>query len=106
MAGSGHIMIILLTWARQMRLQLANLMYRPTVILANDLREEGFTIVSLHPGFTNTSMGQNVKKSTDGIRIPTRSPQEAVGEMMTLTLGLTTKDNGRYMLHDGTDMPW
>lgn len=51
-------------------------------------------------------MGQSVKKSTDGVRIPTRSPQEAVAEMMTLTLGLTTKDSGKYMLHDGTDMPW
>jgi len=40
------------------------------------------------------------------MRNPTRSPQEAVGEMMQLTLGLTTKDNGKYMLHDGTDMPW
>lgn len=76
------------------------------MILANDLRDDGFTIVSLHPGFTNTSMGQNVKKSTDGVRIPTRTPQEAVGEMMTLTMGLTTKDSGKYMLHDGTDMPW
>lgn len=77
-----------------------------TAILANDLKKDGFTIVSLHPGFVNTNMGQNVKASTDGMRNPTRSPQEAVGEMMQLTLGLTTKDNGKYMLHDGTDMPW
>ena len=77
-----------------------------TAILANDLKDEGFTIVSLHPGFVNTQMGQGVKQHTDGMRNPTRSPQEAVGEMMTLTLGLTKKDNGKYMLHDGTDMPW
>ena len=76
------------------------------MILANDLRQDGFTIVSLHPGFANTSMGQNVKKATDGMRVPTRTPQEAVGKMMSLTLGLTTKDNGKYMLYDGTDMPW
>ncbi|KAL0022088.1 hypothetical protein WJX79_005954 [Trebouxia sp. C0005] len=49
-----------------------------TAILANDLKEDGFTIVSLHPGFVNTNMGQNVKASTDGMRNPTRSPQEAV----------------------------
>ena len=77
-----------------------------TVILANDLKEDGFTIVSLHPGFVNTSMGQHVQESTDGMRTPTRLPQEAVGDMMNLTLGLTTKDNGRYMLHDGAEMPW
>ena len=51
-------------------------------------------------------MGQNVKKSTDGVRDPTRTPQEAVGKMMTLTLGLKTEDNGKYMLYDGTEMPW
>ena len=51
-------------------------------------------------------MGQNVKKSTNGVRDPTRTPQEAVGHMMKLTVGLTTKDNGKYMLFDGTEMPW
>ena len=77
-----------------------------TVILANDLGEDGFTIVSLHPGFVNTSMGQNVKKSTDGVRVPIRTPEEAVGHMLKLTLGLTVEDNGKYMLFDGTEMPW
>ncbi|DBB00803.1 TPA: hypothetical protein ACH3X1_000732 [Trebouxia sp. C0004] len=48
----------------------------------------------------------NTIRKPDGMRNPTRSPQEAAGEMMQLTLGLTTKDNGNYMLHDGTDTPW
>ena len=76
------------------------------MILANDLRDEGFTVVSAHPGFANTSMGRNVKKATEGVRDPVRSSQETVGDMMKIITGLTPADNGKYLLYDGTEMPW
>lgn len=83
-----------------------SLLAAESLILANDLREEGFTVVSAHPGFANTSMGRNVKKATEGSRDPTRSPQETVGDMMRLLQGLSPKDNGKYFLYDGSEMPW
>lgn len=77
-----------------------------SLILANDLRDEGFTVVSAHPGFANTSMGRNVKKATEGVRDPVRSSQETVADMMKIITSLTPDDNGKYLLYDGTEMPW
>lgn len=83
-------------------------------MLANDLKGDGFTVVSLHPGEVDTVMwkylADNVfpdsNQSAPGWRRPHLTPQQSVQAMLHVILGLTSEDTGRYLLYDGTDIPW
>lgn len=37
---------------------------------------------------------------------PTLTAEQSVGAMMKLILGLTQKQTGKYLLYDGSEMPW
>ena len=65
--------------------------------LARDLAGEGFTVVLLSPGWVRTDMGGS------GADL---APEESVAGLRRVLDGLTTADNGRFMGHDGSPIPW
>ena len=81
-------------------------------MLANDLKAEGFTVVSLDPGDVSTGMWeyllQNVYTETSGTqtRQPSLTPRQSVAAMLGLTLRLSTQQSGKFFLYDGQELPW
>lgn len=57
----------------------------------------GVRVLSLHPGWVRTDMGGSSA---------TLSPEESVSGMLRTLHALTPKDSGRYLSHDGTELPW
>lgn len=53
--------------------------------------------VSFHPGWVRTDMGGANADIT---------AQESVAGMRRVIAGLTTQDNGRFLNHDGSEIPW
>ena len=53
--------------------------------------------VALHPGWVRTGMGG------DGADLPV---ERSVADMRRLLAGLSDHDNGRFLNHDGTEIPW
>jgi len=68
-----------------------------TKTLSNDLGEQGFTVVSFHPGWVQTDMGGEEADIT---------PLDSVAGMRKVIAGLTTADNGKFYSYDGTALPW
>ncbi len=68
-----------------------------TVLLANRLRGEGIAVVTMHPGWVKTDMG--------GAGAPLQPDDSAAGLIRVLD-GLTIADSGRYLVHDGSSLPW
>ncbi len=55
------------------------------------------TCVSFHPGWVRTDMG--------GVNADL-TVQESVAGMRRVIAGLTPQDNGRFLHHDGSEIPW
>ncbi|GAA5912322.1 SDR family oxidoreductase [Sporobolomyces salmoneus] len=70
-----------------------------TVKLATELADEGFTVVPFHPGYVKTDMnsdGGGELEPEEACRLATKN----------VFLAATKKDNGRFMVYDGSEMPW
>ena len=65
--------------------------------LANDLAEEGFTAVVIHPGWVQTDMGG------PNALIDTAT---SVSGMIGVIDGLKTGDSGQFYNYNGTLIPW
>lgn len=83
-----------------------------TTVLANDLKHEGFTVVSLDPGDVSTGMWRYLTEevftetSPFAKRQPSLTPQESVKAMLKLTLDLNVEHTGKFILYDKTNLPW
>ena len=81
-------------------------------MLANDLKNEGFTIVSLDPGDVSTGMWQylmqNVYTDTSGVakRQPSLMPHQSIQAMLELVIGLSPSQSGKFLLYNGHELPW
>ncbi len=65
--------------------------------LAGDLASDGFTVLTLHPGWVRTDMGgPNGLIDTD---------TSAKGLLQVID-GASTADSGRFIAYDGKDIPW
>lgn len=65
--------------------------------LSIDLRDRGIAVVTLHPGWVKTDMG-----GPDAhLEIP-----DSVRDMVALLDRLTIADSGRFLNHDGSEVPW
>ncbi|MGZ3458260.1 MAG: SDR family oxidoreductase [Archangium sp.] len=62
-----------------------------------ELHGEGFTTISLHPGWVQTDMG--------GPQAPLR-PEESVRGMLNVIDRLRAEDGGRFFGYDGEEIPW
>jgi NAD(P)-dependent dehydrogenase (short-subunit alcohol dehydrogenase family) len=65
--------------------------------MAEDLKPRGVIVVPMHPGWVRTDMGG---PSAD---IDTRT---SVTGMKKVIDGLTAADTGKYMVYDGSTLPW
>jgi len=65
--------------------------------LAVDLRRHGIICVLFHPGWVKTAMG--------GKDAPLR-PEESAADLYELLLAITPEDSGRFLNHDGREIPW
>ena len=68
-----------------------------TRTLAAELRPEGFTCVAVRPGWVRTDMG--------GPNAPL-SPQESIRGMISVMGRLTPEASGRFLSHNGQEIPW
>ena len=83
-----------------------------TTVLANALKDEGFTVVSLDPGDVSTGMWQYLMQhvytdeSGTAKRQPSLTPQQSIQAMLNLVLKLTPSESGKLLLYDGQGLPW
>ena len=65
--------------------------------LSIELRERGITCITLNPGWVRTDMGTHHAPLSVG---------ESVHNMRGVLASVRLKDTGRWLNHDGTDIPW
>jgi NAD(P)-dependent dehydrogenase (short-subunit alcohol dehydrogenase family) len=65
--------------------------------MALELAPEGFTTVSIHPGWVQTDMG--------GPLAPMR-PEDSIRAMLGVIDGLRPEHNGRFFDFQGQELPW
>ena len=68
-----------------------------TKALAGELGEEGFVILSMHPGWVQTDMGGEDAPVT---------PENSIGGMLSIIDGMSSELNGKFMSFDGKELPW
>lgn len=64
---------------------------------ALDLREQGITVITMHPGWVMTDMGG------EGAHI---TPEVSIAGMRKVIAGLTPADTGRFLTYSGEELPW
>jgi NAD(P)-dependent dehydrogenase (short-subunit alcohol dehydrogenase family) len=69
-----------------------------TVKLAGRLRDDGVTVVALHPGILRTALASP--------RAEQEEPGPAAGEIVALIDRLTPAQTGRFLRRDGSTHPW
>jgi len=65
--------------------------------MAAELKEEGFVVVAMSPGWVKTDMGGPNANLT---------PEESVSGILRTLAGLKGDDTGGYFNHDGSELPW
>jgi NAD(P)-dependent dehydrogenase (short-subunit alcohol dehydrogenase family) len=65
--------------------------------LASLLAQRGIIVVALSPGWVRTDMG--------GAQAPL-SPEESVRGLRRVISALSEKDSGKFLYHDGSEIPW
>jgi NAD(P)-dependent dehydrogenase (short-subunit alcohol dehydrogenase family) len=68
-----------------------------TRTLANELKPEGFTCLTIHPGWVQTDMGGESA---------TLTPAESVSGMRAVIAGRGPADTGTYWSYSGEEVPW
>jgi NAD(P)-dependent dehydrogenase (short-subunit alcohol dehydrogenase family) len=65
--------------------------------MSYDLKARGITVIPLHPGWVRTEMGGPSADIDTGT---------SVTGMKKVVDGLTPSDSGRFMMYDGSELPW
>jgi len=76
-----------------------------TVIIAEDTKEAGFTVISLHPGVVDTDMGSRPQEIVDSAK-PEISPEDTAKAQVELYDRLSKKDTGKFFGYKGDILPW
>ena len=75
-----------------------------TAVLANDLKDEGFTFIALHPGWVETDMGKLAGPHLGGS--PPLKPPGSIASQHKVIFGLTKGQNGQYLDWEGNKMDY
>lgn len=65
--------------------------------LSNDLTDEGFTVLALHPGWVRTEMGG------PNALIDTQTSADGLAKVIEQS---TQEKSGQFINYDGTELPW
>jgi NAD(P)-dependent dehydrogenase (short-subunit alcohol dehydrogenase family) len=68
--------------------------------LTTELEDDGVTVLLFHPGGVRTERLAALGSSS------TLAPEESIGNMIAVIDRLTIADTGRFLSHDGEEMPW
>jgi NAD(P)-dependent dehydrogenase (short-subunit alcohol dehydrogenase family) len=68
-----------------------------TKTLSVDLKSEGITVISLHPGWVKTAMG--------GCDAPL-TPEESVSGMRKVLSSVRLEESGSFIRYDGNKATW
>lgn len=68
--------------------------------LGGELLEEGFTVLAMSPGHVATDMG------SAGGRSAPLTVEESVSGMLRVAAAATPQDSGKFLQHDGQEVPW
>ncbi len=68
-----------------------------TLSLANELRDDGFIVVAMNPGWVQTDMGGENAALT---------PEQSISGVRSVIDGLTPEDTGTFRVHNGGTNPW
>ncbi len=68
--------------------------------LTTELEDDGITVLLFHPGGVRTERLAALGSSA------TLAPEESIGDMIAVIDKITIADTGRFLSHDGKDMPW
>lgn len=79
-----------------------------------ELREQGFTVVAVHPGMVSTDMGSygkdNILKSAPGLKDVVEAmvitPETSALSLLSVFDKLSTDDNGKFIGYDGSELTW
>ena len=75
------------------------LQFAESAVLANDLKSEGFTVVSLDTGWVRTEMGSNSSEALGGA--PPLDVLTSVAGQQKIIMALTPKKSGQYLNWNG-----
>jgi NAD(P)-dependent dehydrogenase (short-subunit alcohol dehydrogenase family) len=65
--------------------------------LAVELRDEGFIVIAMDPGWVQTDMGGPNA---------TLTPQQSISDVREVIDSLTQEDTGTFKKHNGETVPW
>ena len=68
-----------------------------TISLANELRDQGFIVVAMNPGWVQTDMGGENAALT---------PEQSISGIRSVIEGLTPDDTGTFRVHSGGENAW
>lgn len=79
-----------------------------------ELREQGFTVVAVHPGMVSTDMGsygkENILKSSPGLKDIVEAmvitPETSALSLLSVFDKLSKDDNGKFIGYDGSELTW
>lgn len=77
-----------------------------TSILANDLKDEGFTVIALHPGWVKTDMGNAAKDLPEAGEGPPLDAETSIAEQHKVIYSVTAKDSGKFIGYDGNELQY
>jgi NAD(P)-dependent dehydrogenase (short-subunit alcohol dehydrogenase family) len=68
--------------------------------LTTELEDDGVTVLLFHPGGVRTERLAALGSSS------TLAPEESIGDMIAVIDRITIADTGRFLSHEGEEMPW
>lgn len=76
-----------------------------TIIIANDKREDGWTVLSVHPGVAATDMGNRPQEFGEEFK-PECTPEESASGLLKVIENASPMDTGNFYTYTGESLPW
>lgn len=76
-----------------------------------ELKDDGFTIVAIHPGMVESDMGKYglevfKKDNVDMSLLPTITPEESASKIAAVLNRLDELNNGKFLSYEGEELSW